>query len=229
MSWFQLDPQSLAQRARESGKAPPSLAASLTRGMVGFTLLSLAGFAPWALFGLHFYNTVGEFGLYVACALVFIVCSGPLLHRLIIGHGSLARFYQLFGPAFAAYAAVWIFCYMMITGDEGFHIGFLVGTAIMGWMFTRAFDAPRAILPVVAALFTLSEIGFLVGGWADAKVMRMPSVTLWADAHNLPHAFALAQLLWGVGYGVGLGAGLGLAFYLCQAKASEILRNDEKL
>jgi hypothetical protein len=38
------------------------------------------------------------------CAIVFIVLSGLLLHRLIIGPGSLGRFYKLFSAAFAVAA-----------------------------------------------------------------------------------------------------------------------------
>src|SRR3954451_21357803 len=86
MSWFQLDPESIAERVRASGGVAnaPSLGASLIRGIVGFTLVSVAGFAPWALAGRWFHRAIGEAGLYILCAVVFIGLGGLLLHRLII-------------------------------------------------------------------------------------------------------------------------------------------------
>src|SRR5436190_23729393 len=107
MGWFQLDPQSIAARARAAGSAAPSLGASLARGILGFTMVSIGGFAPWAIFGSALHGLVGEAGLYATCALAFIGLSAPAMHRLIIGPGSLGRFYMLFGISFAAYAAVW--------------------------------------------------------------------------------------------------------------------------
>ncbi len=74
MSWFQLDTASIVQRAEvEGAKAnPPSIWESVGRGIVGFTLISVAGFAPWAFAGLRLYETIGEAGLYAVCAIVFI-------------------------------------------------------------------------------------------------------------------------------------------------------------
>lgn len=70
MSWFQLDPQSVAERAQAAVHPPdlPSLRTSIRRGIVGFTLVSVAGFSPWALFGRWFYRHAGKAGLYAACA-----------------------------------------------------------------------------------------------------------------------------------------------------------------
>jgi len=75
-------------------------------------LISVAGFAPWALSGAWFYRRVGEIGLYAVCALVFMGLSGIFLHRLIIGPGSLLKFYKLFAPAFALYAIAWTAAWM---------------------------------------------------------------------------------------------------------------------
>jgi hypothetical protein len=211
MAWFQLDPQSIATRARATDppSPPPTLAASLLRGVVGFTLVSVAGFAPWAFGGAWFYPRVGEAGLYATCAVVFIVLSGLLLHPLIIGPGSLARFYKLFGFAFAAYSAAWIGCWMWLGGDAGGITGLLSGTIAMGAIFVCAFDAPRAALPVIVALFALNTLGYYAGGWAMDKLVVSQ--------------MRVAMLLWGVGYGVGLGAGLGFAFHRCQAEARALL------
>jgi len=206
MAWFQLDPESIAARARTSGESarPPTLGASVLRGVLGFTVLSVAGFAPWVISDLWF-RGLGEIGLYVACAAVFIVLSGPLLHRLIIGPGSLLRFYKLFAPAFAAYAIVWVACWMALRGDLGSIAGLLGGTAAMGLILALAFDAQRSVVKIIAALFVLNTLGYYAGGWIEGK--------LAIDRRTA------GMLLWGVCYGLGFGAGLGVSFHLCQARA----------
>ena len=80
MSWFQLDPQSIASRAQ--GFRAPSLSASLWRGLIGFTLVSIAGFLPWGVFGNIVRSHIGELGMYVVCAAVFL-----LLFRGMLGRG----------------------------------------------------------------------------------------------------------------------------------------------
>ena len=200
MSWFQLDPQSIAQRAQ--GSTPPSLGASIARGMAGFTVVSVAGFVPWAVMGKWLRPLVGEAGMYVACMLVFIGLTGPLLHRLILGAGSLGRFYKVFSVAFAAYAVAWIVGWMTLRGHAGSIAGLLAGTAIMGAMLAVAFEAKREAVKIIAVLFVLNTIGYFVGGVFEA---RIPGTA--------------GRLMWGVCYGLGLGAGLGAAFYFAQAEA----------
>ena len=205
----------------------PSLAGSLARGVVGFTLVSIAGFAPWAVAGMWLFNSFGEFWVYTSCALAFIACSGLSLHRLIIGPGSLARFYKVFGLTFAAYAATWIFCWMMIAGEVGCLIGLFTGAAIMGWKLTDAFDAPQATVPVVLALIASNMLGFYGGGFVQGRVTRSPEITLFLVSLHIARPSMLGQFLWGAVYGLCFGAGIGLAFYLCQAKARALLRGDE--
>ncbi|MDQ3622241.1 MAG: hypothetical protein M3463_07100 [Verrucomicrobiota bacterium] len=211
MAWFQLDPQSLAGRVRTAAgpTRPPTLAASVLRGVAGFTLMSVAGFAPWAFFARWFYRRVGEAALYASCAAVFIGLSGLLLHRLMIGPGSMRRFYKLFAFAFAAYAIVWTVCWMWLGADSGSIAGLLGGTGVMGAMLAFAFDAQRQVLKIIAALFVLSSLGYYAGEWI-----------YWELAPWHPLA---AMLLWGVFYGIGFGAGLGLAFYLCQSSARALI------
>ena len=206
MSLFQLDPQSIAARVRAATDPSPlpTLAASVRRGIFGFTLLSIAGFAPWPILDLWFRRGT-EMQLYVACTAIFIGLSGPLLHRLIIGPGSLARCYKLFALAFIAYAVVWIAFWVWLRGSEGEIAGLLGGTAVMSAILAFAFDAKGVVVKVIAALFALNALGYFAGGWFEG--------TLAID-HRLA-----AMLLWGVCYGIGFGAGLGLAFHLCQAEA----------
>lgn len=211
MSWFQLDPSAIAGRVRAAGSPVnvPSLAASLWRGVIGFTLVSVAGFAPWAVSGRWFYRQIGEAGLYAVCATVFIGLSGLLLHRLIIGPGSLGRFYKLFSTAFAVYSVAWIVGWMALRGHPGSLAGLFAGTVLMGWILATAFEARDAVLKVIAALFLSNAAGYFIGGEIEAALIHQ-------------HALA-AMLLWGVSYGIGFGAGLGLAFHLCQAPVRALL------
>jgi len=204
MSWFSLDPDSIAQCAR--GQYFPSLGASIVRGAVGFALLSVAGFVPWAVFGRQLYRAIGEAGMYAVCALVFLALSGPLLHRLLIGTGSLARFYKIFTVAFTAYSIAWIAGWMSLRGHPGSLAGLFAGTAVMSVILAAAFDAWRALVKLIAILFLSNAAGYFTGGVAEANV---PGVA--------------GKLLWGVCYGLGFGAGLGWAFHECQSAARRLL------
>ena len=207
MALFQLDAQSLAARARDHSR-PSSLVGSITRGMFGFTIVSVAGFLPW-VFGGPLFRTVGEVPMYLTCALIFIGLSGAVLHRLIMGAGSLARFYKVFGLAFTIYSAAWIACWIALRGDAGSLTGLLAGTAAMGLIFAIAFDAWHALGKIIAALFILNTAGYYIGGWIEAALISRHRVA--------------AMLMWGVCYGFGFGAGLGTAFYLCQERARTLL------
>jgi hypothetical protein len=221
MSWFQLDPESVAARVQGSGQPArvPTLGASLLRGTLGFILVSVAGFAPWAVAGGWFYRRIGEAGLYAVCALVFIGTAGLLMHRLIIGPGSLSRFHLLFAPSFGAYSVAWIIGWMALGGHLGSVVGLLAGTALMGWMLARAFDARRETLKVIAALFVLNAAGYFIGGVVEGALLHTEGLPFSDMAQAI-----VAKSSWGVFYGAGLGAGLGWAFYLCQAKTRELLR-----
>jgi len=171
MSWFQLDPKSLASRASAAaGSAKcPSLSSSLLRGALGFCVVSIAGFVPWAFFGRALGRSVEEAGMYMVCAFVFIALGGLLLHRLILSTGSLIRFYQIFSIAFGLYSAAWIAGWMLLRGHPGSIAGLLAGTVVMGWILTRAFDAPDAFLPVVGCCFSQIQPGtsLVVGSRED--------------------------------------------------------------
>jgi len=208
MSLFQLDPRSIADRVKASGVPAriPSLGASVLRGVAGFTLLSVAGFLPWVL-GLG--KRIGTAGMYAACAAVFIGLSGPLLHGLILGPGSLPRFFKLFGLGFALYAVAWVACYMGFRGHPGGIAGLLAGTAVMGGLFAVAFDERRAATASIASLFLLNLAGYYLGLAVELAVVKS-------------HPTA-AMVLYGVCYGSCLGAGLGVAFHLCQKTARSLL------
>jgi hypothetical protein len=156
---------------------------------------------------------MGEMGLYVASTAVFVGLSGPLLHRLIIGPGSLPRFYKLFTLAFTAYVIAWAAFWIWLRSEWGEIAGLLGGTAAMGAILAFAFDAQRAVVKIIAALFVLNTAGYRAGGWIEGKL---------AVYHRLE-----AILLWGICYGIGLGAGLGLAFHFCQTRARAVFVTGE--
>jgi hypothetical protein len=204
MGLFQLDPQSIVDRVKATG-APariPTMGESVLRGIVGFTIVSVAGFLPWIL-GLG--KRIGAAGMYAACAAVFIGLCGPLLHRLILGPGSLSRFTRLFGLGFLLNSLAWVAAYMGLKGHLGSLVGLLAGSALMGGLFAAAFDERSAAAKSIAALFVMNTLGYYGGNAAELALVKT----------HLP----AAMLLYGVCYGVGLGAGLGLAFHFCQKTA----------
>lgn len=163
--------------------------------------------------------------MYVVCALVFIALAGFLLHRLIMGSGSLGRFYRLFAIAFSLYSAGWILGWMLLGGHLGSLAGLLAGTAVMGWILTRAFDAADALFPVILVLFVANAAGYFVGGWIEAGLMPTGEWQVPGSAVPRRVQARLAMLVWGVCYGLGLGAGLGFAFHRCQRAARHLVRN----
>ena len=225
MSWFQLDAESIAERVRRAGFSArlPNLAASVRRGIVGFTIVSVAGFVPWAVFGHWFHRVAGEAGMYLACAVVFIGLSGLLMHRLILGPGSLARFYKLFSGAFAVYSVAWIVGWMTLRGHAGGLAGLFAGTLAMGWIFVHAFAARGAFVKVATALFVLNALGYFVGGWIEGGVMGLKTISILGATVPKKTQLQTAMLLWGVCYGLGFGAGLGLAFHFCQERAWQLI------
>jgi len=220
MSWFQLDSDSVVERARAAARPVevPSLGASLRRGIVGFTLLSVAGFTPWAVAGRWLSRHLGEAGFYCVCAVVFIGLSGLLLHRLILGPGSLGRFYKLFGLAFSANAVGWMAGWMSLWGNTGSLVGLLAGTTAMGWILALAFDAKRAAPAAIAALFVLNTAGYFAGGWIEGAFLATNHLPLLGDSLSKAGQFVVVKLIWGLCYGAGFGAGLGIAFHLCQSQ-----------
>jgi len=227
MAWFQLDTASVIERSRAGTRDVeiPSAWTSLQRGIVGFTVLSVAGFAPWALLGRWFYRHAGEAGLYAVCGLVFIGLSGPLLHKLILGPGSLSRFYKLFAIAFAANSVLWIAGWMSFRGHTGSIVGLFVGTAAMAALMVIAFEAWDQFIKALAVLFVLNTAGYFVGGWIEAAVIGMKQLSLFGYPLTKSTRNTTAMLLWGVCYGIGFGAGLGLAFYFCQRRTRDALKN----
>lgn len=222
---FGLDPESIVQRVKASGQSccRPSLQESVLRGAVGFTLVSMGGFAPWVLAGRWFYRNVGEAGLYAACALAFIGLSGCLLHRLIIGPGAVVRFYQLFSVAFVAYAVAWTVGWMTLGGVLGGLVGLLAGTVAMGVILAWGFRSAMSIPRVIAILFLTNVAGYFGGEWAHNALADFPGESVLGVSLDRARRSMLSKTAWGLCYGIGFGAGIGWAFYACQARARKLL------
>ncbi len=229
MSWFDLDPTSVVSRLRAANVPAnaPTLGSSLLQGMFGFALVSVAGFAPWALFGRAIHRRAGELGLYALCALIFIGASGLILHTLIIGPGSLSRFYRLFGVAFSAYSIGWIAGWMALRGHSGSLAGLLLGAILMGWILAGAFEARSSTIQIVLAIFILNAAGYFLGGWIESSLTSMHELSILGHTVAKPAQLLAAKLQWGVCYGMGLGAGLGFAFYVCQMPVRALLSSPE--
>jgi len=215
MALFQLDPESIVARARNAATDRvhiPNRAESLLRGAIGFTLVSVAGFAPWAIFE-RWFRSMREAQLYITCTVTFILASGPLLHRLIIGPGSLLRFYQLFTVAFTSYAITWITFWVSLRGESGVLLGLLGGSALMGAVIALAFGALTSIGKAAAAIMAGNLIGYYSGEWLHVEIG-------WDYRY-------LGMAAWGGCYGAGFGAGFGYAFYTAQARVRALLAPSE--
>jgi hypothetical protein len=177
--------------------------------------------------GRWFYRNIGEAGLYAVCAIVFIGLSGPLLHRLVIGPGSLSRCYQLFSLAFLAYAVVWTIAWMTLVralgGVTAGIIGSLSGIAIMGAVLAWGFKAPEAALKIIAVLLITNVAGYFIGEWAYNGVLALKDGNAVGLVLERQTRSMLSKAAWGLCYGLGFGAGIGFAFHACQAKARQLL------
>jgi len=222
---FGLDPQSIADRLKAAGELPrvPGLVESVARGAIGFTLVSLTGFTPWVLAGRWFYRHVGEAGLYTTCAVVFIGLSGLLLHRLIIGPGSLVRFYKLFSPAFVGYAIAWTIGWMVLRGTAGGLTGLLAGTAVMGIILAYGFAVPGVAWKIITVLFATNAASYFAGEWAYNLVLALKEGNALGIVLDKSARAILSKAAWGLFYGLGFGAGIGFAFHACQAEARRLI------
>src|SRR5690348_6542500 len=137
---------------------------AMSRGAVGFAIVSLAAFFVWVAGDQWLQQRFGEPGLYAACALVFVCLSGPLLHPLVPAPGSVARFYSAFIPAFVAYAVVWSASWFLLRFGPGEWLGSFLGTAAFAGVIGWRLQCLRSFGKVMLVLFALHSAGYFVGG-----------------------------------------------------------------
>ena len=174
-----------------------SAAPSILAGIWRFTLVSIAGFAPWVVSGGWFYRTLGESGLYTACLLAFLAAALVLLPGLLAGPQRLRRCATFFFPAFIVYALLWCACWFTFSGRAGERAGALIGGSAFALITVWVLGRPPSLLLAVLVFVLAHAAGYFAGG----EAMHL----LLANGVAKP----LAMLAWAVCYGVGFGAGLG--------------------
>jgi hypothetical protein len=200
--------------AAEDGASDFCLFSALLRGGLGFAAVSVAGFAVWAFGGKWLEARAGEAGLYLACMIVFIATSGLVLHPLVRGPRSWARFYKIFLPAFGVYAVGWSAAWFLGRFGLGEWLGSLAGSFLLTVMIARGLGNYRSLVKVSVAMFVLHSAGYFLGGRSMGWLMH------WAKTGAMGgYRDTVAKLCWGLIYGLGVGAGLGYAFFTFQAES----------
>lgn len=179
---------------------------SIVAGAWRFTLVSIAGFAPWAFAGRWFHQHVGEAGLYAGCLIAFLLAALVLLPGLLSGPRRLARCAAFFFPAFIAYAVLWCACWFTLGGRTGEWTGALIGGSAFVFVTALVLGRPRSLWLALVVFVATMVAGYFAGGYAMHQLI--------ADGVSGP----LAMLAWGVCYGVGFGAGLGWLVDQCTSR-----------
>ena len=192
-------------------------------------VVSLAAFAPW-------YFQLGGLSMYVACTLIFLVGSGLVLHRLIMGPGALRRFYALFGLAFLGYALAWISCYVGAREVSRW----VVLALILGWLGWAVVLTARALrqrevetdLPGLGSAFAYLATGgaFL---WFALQVRRPDTLglllgttfmgILLARTFTVPHLAPLASAILFLTNVAGYFSGDWLEHYLLRTRVMPLI------
>ena len=175
----------------------------IVAGAWRFTLVSLAGFAPWAFAGRWFHQQVGEVGLYAGCLIAFLLAAFFLLPGLLYGPRRMVRCLAFFFPAFIAYALLWCACWFTLGGRMGEWTGALIGGSAFALITAWILGRPRSLLLAVVVFVLAHTAGYFAGDHA----MHLLA------ANDVPRP--LAMLAWGVCYGFGFGAGLGWLIHAC--------------
>lgn len=187
-----------------------SPASAMAQGALRFAVVSLLAFSVWAFAGRWFYRNVGELGLYVATALVFVALSAWLLAPVAGGAVSRRRFTVIFGGAFLAYAVAWCAAWFALRGGAGEWLGSLAGSVVFAAIVCRTLGRPQAMWVCAAVLFAAHSAGYFLGGvlyaWLGSQSAGGTSLAL------------LARLGWGLLYGLGFGAGIGFTLFTAQRR-----------
>jgi hypothetical protein len=177
--------------------------ATVLAGAWRFTLVAIAGFAPWVVAGGWCHRTVGEIGLYLVCLAMFLLAALALLPGLLPDERRLQRTAVWFVPAFTAYAVLWCLCWFTFGGRAGEWAGAVAGGAVFVALSAWTLGPPRAPFITAAVFIVAHAIGYFTGDWAHRALAA-------ADHSTVPGMFA-----WAVCYGLGSGAGMGWLVHAC--------------
>lgn len=231
MKFLGLHADAVFQRISKSGEQPnpQSLGNSLLIGGIGFTTVSLLVFGIWAFAGRTLSKNFGEGGFYAVCAIAFIGLSGALFNQLIIGKGSLAKFYALFTFSFVAYSICWCAAWFLLrqkadvwysfaTGARPAGVvGALIGTAAMSACFSAGFLNWRPFLKNAAILFIANTVGYFLGDLAFTWLLSDAGASALDGTISNATRVIAAKLSWGLGYGLGFGLGIAQNLHSLQA------------
>jgi hypothetical protein len=197
--------------------SPSSCWRAVLHGAIGFALVSLGGFSVWAFGGRWFYRNVGEVGLYVACAAVFIGLAGRFMSPLVDGPRPVSRFHKAFVPAFLAYAIVWSVCWFALHTGLGEWLGSLLGSVIFALVFGKMLGSTTGWVTVAMVLFVGHSAGYFLGSLFYSAKSTLPFISELARRQIA----LIGQLGWGLLYGLGFGAGIGFALHRFQRAPRE--------
>jgi hypothetical protein len=176
------------------------LSRAVLRGGIGFCFVSLVVFATVAFGERWMYARLGRWGAYVAWTLAFVLLGGAVFGSLVEDRRwRLPKFYLLWGMAFFAYAAGWVFAYFTFRDALGEWLGSLIGSVLMTIVFALGLKATRLIPKLSILLFVANSAGYFLGSAINERV-----------------GGRTGMLLWGAIYGLFLGAALGALLYLSQ-------------
>ena len=181
-------------------KAPPSLSQAITKGGLGFAVVSLCVFATVTFAERWMYMHLGLAGSYLTWIALFILLGGAVLGSLVVGRWRLPKFYLLFGSAFFAYALGWVTAYFTLHRALGEWVGSLAGSILMALVLAAGFGAARSTPKLAAILFVANSVGYFAGA-AVFDYLGRPT----------------GMLIFGGIYGLCLGAGIGAVLQLAQA------------
>jgi len=188
-------------------KTLPSLTRAVFTGAVGFGLVSLCVFATVAFGERWMYTHLSMLGAYLVWTAFFILLGGAVFGSLVVGRWRLPKFYLLFGVAFFAYAAGWMFAYFILRGGGGEWAGSLIGSILMATVFAVGFGAARSTVKTSCVLFVANSCGYFLGS----------ALNDYAGGRS-------GMLLWGIIYGLFLGAGIGAVLQLLQTHGTAASR-----
>jgi hypothetical protein len=184
-------------------------ARAMILGALSFAVVSVLGFAVWAVGGRWLHARVGEIGLFAACLIVFLGASGLLMHPLVSGSNRLLRFYSAFIPAFFTYATVWSLSWFVFHFGLGEWLASLLGSVAFVAAASWRLGGRGSFLKACAVVFISHSAGYFLGG----KLMTsMGGLGGTAGGFSKEQVALLAKLGWGILYGLGFGAGIGYTF-----------------